>query len=652
MLGSPSHLLNLIQQEIHEVTIKHQTPNDSLHTVVSALYAKILIILGLALPMSEAIADQIHPGKFEGFYLYLFLVSLLFLLFLYVDLLQTRIRQAVHTRRQGQVKHLRDESRKSSQVTSNQQQCDDAMQQCNDAGTSSQDDAKQQCNDAGAISRDNVNSTKPGVHRPVGHYGSFYLRLGTVLFGIGSMIYSGIEIGHILYVGIFVNITNHCKSIITIVRPALQILFVFGQMHFIFLNQTMNIFKHKFVSRMGLMHMLATNLCVWLHVIIEETNHDMEGIRHRHVREANSLNITHDVAQSPGNNSSQGKHLISHLDSQHLDSHLESMDSLDSHHLEHGSSGGATCDNLIMSQLLKDSGPFLFPCTIEFSLISAAILFVMWKNVAEEHQHYKEARERAIIHKQGPLKNQESQNHEGYYSVDCTKANTGLFCGIIIMVGTIISLIIFFVFISNEEESKKAVAVQVASISELVLYGLTTLAVLVGMCQVRSLWYDVTRKLELDNLLLIIAQTGVFIYATFCIIGSFFMLDSSNIVLLIPFLASLATLLQTTLQTIFILDASCRFAYSSEQVRKKPGREVVTFLLVCNLAMWMINTIETNRTDSHPVQNKFYGDNWAWPVITHISMPLAIFYRFHSTVCLFEIWKKSFKYKPQNINYV
>ena len=37
-------------------------------------------------------------------------------------------------------------------------------------------------------------------------------------------------------------------------------------------------------------------------------------------------------------------------------------------------------------------------------------------------------------------------------------------------------------------------------------------------------------------------------------------------------------------------------------MRNKPGREVVTFLLVCNLAMWAINTLETNRADSHPIQ--------------------------------------------------
>ena len=45
-----------------------------------------------------------------------------------------------------------------------------------------------------------------------------------------------------------------------------------------------------------------------------------------------------------------------------------------------------------------------------------------------------------------------------------------------------------------------------------------------------------------------------------------------------------------------------RYAYTPKQVRNKPGREVVTFLLVCNLAMWAINTLETNRADSHPIQ--------------------------------------------------
>lgn len=35
----------------------------------------------------------------------------------------------------------------------------------------------------------------------------------------------------------------------------------------------------------------------------------------------------------------------------------------------------------ILTTLIGDASPFLFPCTIEFSLICAVILFEMWKRV-------------------------------------------------------------------------------------------------------------------------------------------------------------------------------------------------------------------------------------------------------------------------------
>jgi len=35
----------------------------------------------------------------------------------------------------------------------------------------------------------------------------------------------------------------------------------------------------------------------------------------------------------------------------------------------------------IMGNLLKDISPYLFPCTVEYSLLCAVILAVMWRNV-------------------------------------------------------------------------------------------------------------------------------------------------------------------------------------------------------------------------------------------------------------------------------
>ena len=54
------------------------------------------------------------------------------------------------------------------------------------------------------------------------------------------------------------------------------------------------------------------------------------------------------------------------------------------------------------------------------------------------------------------------------------------------------------------------------------MYSLTSAAVIIAMCQMRKLEQDSSHTLELDNLLLVIAQTGVFIYAAFSIIATFF----------------------------------------------------------------------------------------------------------------------------------
>lgn len=70
------------------------------------------------------------------------------------------------------------------------------------------------------------------VVRPAQHYGSFYLRMGAVAFGIGSMIYSGLEFGQ--YFELEQN--TKCHNIMLALTPATRMAFIFIQMYFIFLN--------------------------------------------------------------------------------------------------------------------------------------------------------------------------------------------------------------------------------------------------------------------------------------------------------------------------------------------------------------------------------------------------------------------------------
>ena len=63
------------------------------------------------------------------------------------------------------------------------------------------------------------------------------------------MIYTGIEIG--MFFELNMDKTANCHNLFSVVRPLLQMIFVFVQMYFIFLNQKMNIYKNKLMSRIG-----------------------------------------------------------------------------------------------------------------------------------------------------------------------------------------------------------------------------------------------------------------------------------------------------------------------------------------------------------------------------------------------------------------
>ena len=41
-----------------------------------------------------------------------------------------------------------------------------------------------------------------------------------------------------------------------------------------------------------------------------------------------------------------------------------------------------------MGDIVKYSGPYLFPFVIEYSLIAAAVLFAMWKNIGKNPRYF------------------------------------------------------------------------------------------------------------------------------------------------------------------------------------------------------------------------------------------------------------------------
>lgn len=100
--------------------------------------------------------------------------------------------------------------------------------------------------------------------------------------------------------------------------------------------------------------------------------------------------------------------------------------------------------------------------------------------------------------------------------------------------------------------------------------------------------------------------------------------------------------MQGILQTALLVDGLRRCSNTRKLRRTKPGREILMFLLIGNVAMWMIYTFSYKSPDSLDERYKFFGKE-LWSILGHISLPLIMFYRFHSSVCFSDIWDAAYK---------
>lgn len=390
--------------------------------------------------------------------------------------------------------------------------------------------------------------------------------------------------------------------------------------------------KHQIVSRFGLMHLIATNLCEWLYVIIEETKHEIVHFKEKHDISGKERRLVNNsifnIYLSPPEETFIG--MVS--DSE--------MAVLTNHTLVRRATGSTVliqCRRTnIMGSLVQNAAQFLFPCTIEYSLICAVILFEMWKKIKSIHTIERSRRNS----RRPPHNTPAPTKSSAHLSVDCSSVNRGMFAGVLVIVLTIISLIMYFVL--ADKQLYAPIAIIEITITEIIMYCMTIIGLIAAMVKMRDLKYIRPTGTNLDCTLLAMAQSGIYIYNTFSIIGHLFSLSTSGST--IGLFSDGIGIFQTSLQTLFIFNSWWRRCKGAHQNRTKPGRQIITFLLVTNMAMWIISTLAKNQASFRPTHMKFFG-LWAWTIITHISMPLAIFYRFHSTICLFEIWKSVYKMK-------
>ncbi|XP_067000324.1 proton channel OtopLc [Anabrus simplex] len=475
---------------------------------------------------------------------------------------------------------------------------------------------------------------------------SFYLRVGALAFGLGTLVFNGLEMAmHSMMEGA-------CLNDVVFVHPVLHGLFTFLQMHFLFVNSQVLVERFGLAARFGFMHLAATNLALWVRLIIWESGNEWTYFVHLAQGTHSRGLIANDIPtplQLRGFPRSMAvpRHQRDLTFSTNVTSPFRYRPISDGH-ISQVVSLHECLNTNSLGQLWTSSMPFLYPFIVQFSLIAAAVTFIMGKNVG---------RQRILLKQKKLLNNNNSCSVSkgtsltplaNGWAVDCSGASKGLFLGLLCLVAGIVVIIIFLVV--KEDESFPADTVFWLTTGALsAILSLCCIMTTLGLVQIRRLSLTGHEPSSLDALLATVAATGVQLYSIFGMVVGAGGLGLENAVdssfqsrhaMLIA--VSLLQLIQATSQSALIAEALRRASLTRHQMLLKPGRQVITFLLCSNAVLWAFDTFVTQSWMSQELQLRFFGV-LAWGVISRIGLPLLVFYRFHSCVLLLEVWKRSYR---------
>ncbi|XP_047485718.1 proton channel OtopLc-like isoform X3 [Penaeus chinensis] len=587
---------------------------------LSLLYATLLVVVCLGFVLSEVLTHNVPLYYYEAFFTYLYGISILFLLYVFCYLLSGSAREKKPKKPQVFMGHH------SGQYNVSEYEYyayNEKVRQ--PEGVPDGSPTQEKLTSSSSCSKPRKHKTSDNEHS----HGSFFLRIGAIAFGLGTMIYNGLEFG------VFFEIptSSPCYQILRGVNPLLQLVFTFMQMYFVFMNARLNIHKFKFLARFGLMHIVATNLCVWVRTLVRESLKEINEFKVSQGQRGEDYMILEGIRRALANRGllAPNRYLYN------LDEFVEMQEINET--LQQESSWvteedivNRTCGRVeIMGSIVSDSAPYLYPFIIEYSLIGASVLYIMWKHIGRNP--------RFVYDPEVAGDGMSVVSRRCHSRVDCVGASKGLFCGLLVLVASLICLILFFVLVNRDE--LKMLAIYLADCSHCGIMFFSIIAMFIGFFRVRQLKFHGEREEELDDILLMVSAFGLFAYAVFSAVAGSLSAYTKEPNLLVM-VTGILSVLQVIIQMVFIKDTQRRQVSLPEHERTKPGRQVVTFLLICNLTMWVIYTFETQKVEANPVQLEFFGD-LPWTILLRCTLPLAIFHRFHSTVVLAAIWKNSYK---------
>ncbi|XP_062979293.1 proton channel OTOP2 [Elgaria multicarinata webbii] len=466
------------------------------------------------------------------------------------------------------------------------------------------------------------------------HAGPIWLRGGLVLFAILTLVMDVFKTGY--YSSFF-----HCLSVIKIMYPIVQAVFVIVQTYFLWVSARDCIHVHLDLTRCGLMLTLTTNLAVWMSAVTDESVHKAE-------------------TKNPNANGTQAHRMAG---------------------LKAASSHSCHCGSPLC-QIFQNGYFWLYPFNIEYSLFASAMVYVMWKNVGrliDSHANHTHHRKFKLFKKTYFL---------------------GFIMGLLVLVTGIAVLIVYEVQVNSKDkpQMKNKQVLGMYYIFNIICLSLMSVVSIGSSIVYRYDKRDMDRHKNptrtLDVALLMGAALGQYAISYYSIVATVASSPRDTINAL-NLSYALLMIAQHTFQNIFIIeglhrqppeeehkvDSQQRDIYGltfvninvlslrvpesenalssttppegaiqahsevtqSVAIPKKVNwrrrflKESSMFLLMCNIILWIMPAFGARPQFDNDTELKFYG-NPMWAAIVDICLPFGIFYRMHAVASLLEVY--------------
>ncbi|KAF3424774.1 hypothetical protein E2986_01047 [Frieseomelitta varia] len=561
--------------------LDHSEPFSQLWVILSNVYGQLIVVLMIALCLAEVMDTPVPLLSLQGIFLmYLYVGSIAVIISIYIWVL---------------------------------------VDSCGSFGTGAigVDDAE-----LGGASLTRFGSLKRAhISRSRTAPTSFYIRVGALLFGLATLVFNGLEMAmHSMMQG------TECLSDVVFVHPVLHGLFTFLQMHFLFVNSQVLVERFGLAARFGFIHLTATNIAVWVRLVIWDSAQEWTYFVHLAQRGLPNSASPLNLRGFPESLIRRSRDLLSHPSVEKQV--FQPYQPISNEQISQVIALQECLNTNTLGQLWTSSMPFLYPFIVQFSLIAAAVTFVMGQNVGRNR----------LLHKQ---KFHGSKDLTSHTKVGCDGSSKGLFLGILCMVAGIVVILIFLVVREDEHFPSSTLSWLTCGTLTSILT-LSALMTASGLVQVRQMSVVSRAPAILDTLLSNVALFGVQLYSIFTIVVSACSLallededDETRGRHIMLLTASILQLIQCFAQSTLIAETSKRSCITRFQIIAKPARQVITFLLFSNSVLWAFDTVITQNWISQELQLRFFGV-LAWGIISRIGLPLLIFYRFHSCVLLLE----------------